>query len=112
MPAENFHIAGLTNPTIVVPAGAKVTIEFINADEDMAHGLVITNTGAASAWMPMMTAAAAFSGAALWFLGESTTAGMHEGTLSFTASAPGDYRYLCPIPGHAQEGMVGTFTVQ
>jgi len=21
------------------------------------------------------------------------------------------YQYLCPVPGHAQEGMTGTFTV-
>jgi nitrite reductase (NO-forming) len=36
---------------------------------------------------------------------------MHAGTLSFTAGAPGTYRYLCPVPGHAQEGMAGTFIV-
>lgn len=111
MPAENFRIAGMTNPTIVVPAGSKVTIEFINADEDMAHGLVVTASGAASSRMPMMTAAPAFPGAALWFLGDSTSAGMHEGTISFTATTPGNYQYLCPIPDHAQEGMVGNLTV-
>jgi nitrite reductase (NO-forming) len=36
---------------------------------------------------------------------------MHAGTLSFTAGAPGAYRYLCPVPGHAQEGMAGAFIV-
>lgn len=111
MPAENFRIAGMTNPTIVVPAGAAVSIELVNADSDMAHGLVVTASGAESSWMPMMTAAPGFDGAALWFLGESTSAGMHEGTLSFTASVPGTYQYLCPVPGHAQEGMAGTFVV-
>lgn len=49
---------------------------------------------------------------AVWFLGESTSAGMQEATLSSTASAPGDYQYPCPIPGHARDGMVGAFTVQ
>ncbi len=39
-------------------------------------------------------------------------AGMHAGTLTFTAAAPGTYQYLCPVPGHAQEGMTGTFTVR
>jgi len=24
---------------------------------------------------------------------------------------PGIYHYLCPVPGHAQKGMTGTFTV-
>lgn len=112
MPAESFRIAGLTDPAISVPAGARVTIELINADPDMAHGLVITPSGADRAAMPMMTAAPAFSGAALWFLGDPTAAGLHAGTLTFTATRPGSYQYMCPVPGHAREGMAGAFTVR
>ncbi len=111
MPNENFRIADMTNPTVVVPVGATVTIELINADGDMAHGLVVTADGAASSAMPMMADPPAFSGAALWLLGESTSTGMQEGTLAFTADRPGTYQYLCPVPGHAQEGMAGTFIV-
>ncbi len=37
---------------------------------------------------------------------------MHEGTISFTASSAGSFRYLCPVPRHAQKGMVGTFLVE
>jgi plastocyanin len=62
--------------------------------------------------MPMMTARAAFAGSSLWFLGNPTSARMHEGAIAFTATTPGTYRYLCPVPGHAQKGMVGTFTVR
>jgi rusticyanin len=112
MPAESFRIAGMTNPAISVPAGARVTIELVNADADMAHGLVVTASGATASWMPMMTARPVFAGSALWFLGNLTSAGMHEGTLAFTATAPGAYHYLCPVPGHAQKGMAGTFTVR
>lgn len=113
MPQEDFEIAGMVNPTVVVPQGARVTIQFINADADMAHGLVITaNAAAATEAMPMMTAPPAFAGAALWFLGDATSAGMHTGALSFTASTAGTYAYLCPVPGHAREGMVGSFVVQ
>jgi nitrite reductase (NO-forming) len=61
--------------------------------------------------MPMMTAQPAFAGSALWFLGSPMSAGIHEGTLAFTATTPGTYQYLCPIPGHAREGMTGTFMV-
>jgi plastocyanin len=60
----------------------------------------------------MMTARPAFTGSALRFLGNPTSAGMHEGTLAFTATTPGTYRYLCPVPGHAQQGMAGIFTVR
>ena len=110
-PDETFRIAGLTNPAIVVPAGSQVSIEVINADPDTAHGLVIT-ASQDTTWMPMMTARPAFTGSALWFLGNPTSAGMHAGTLTFTAATPGTYRYLCPVPGHAQQGMAGAFTVR
>jgi rusticyanin len=110
-PDETFRAAGLTNPRIIVPAGAQVSIQLINADPDTAHGLVITASLATSSPMPMMTARPAFTGSALWFLGNPSAAGMHVGTLTFTASTPGTYRYLCPVPGHAQQGMTGTFTV-
>jgi rusticyanin len=113
MPQEDFEIAGMVDPTVVVPQGAQVTIQFVNADTDMAHGFVVTaNTGAASSPMPMMAAAPAFSGAALWFLGDATSAGMHTGTLSFTAATAGTYQYICPVPGHAEKGMAGGFVVQ
>jgi rusticyanin len=110
-PDETFRMAGLVNPAIVVKAGAHVSIEVVNADSGTAHGLVVTAGDARSSWMPMMTARPAFPGSALWFLGNPTSAGMHAGTLSFTAGAPGTYRYLCPVPGHAHEGMAGTFIV-
>jgi rusticyanin len=111
-PDETFRIAGLVNPVLSVPAGAPVRIEVINADPGTAHGLVITAPGTGSAWMPMMTDRPAFAGAALWFLGSPSPAGMHSGTLAFTAATPGTYRYLCPVPGHVQLGMTGTFTVR
>jgi hypothetical protein len=41
-PDETFRIAGLVNTTLVVPAGAWVSIEVIYADPDTSHGLVIT----------------------------------------------------------------------
>jgi rusticyanin len=109
-PDETFRIAGLVNPALIVPAGSRISMQIINADPDTAHGLVITASNPQS-WMPMMTATPAFTGSALWFLGNPTPAGMHAGTISFTAATPGNYHYICPVPGHAQKGMTGTFTV-
>ena len=80
-PDETFRIAGMVNPAVVVPAGAKVSSEVVNADPDTAHGLVITASTGRSSWMPMMTSRPAFTGSALWFLGNPTPAGMHAGTL-------------------------------
>jgi rusticyanin len=111
-PDETFRVAGLVNPTITVPRGAQVTIDLVNADPDTAHGIVVATSGSASSWMPMMSANPAFAGSALWFLGNPTSAGMHEGTLTFTASTAGTYQYLCPVPGHAEKGMVGALVVK
>ncbi len=94
-PDETFRLAGMVNPAIVVMRGTRVSIQVINADPDTAHGLVVTGSqGRRYSWMPMMTAAPAFTGAALWFLGNPTSAGMHAGTFSFTASMPG----TVPVP--------------
>lgn len=112
MADESYRIAGMTNPALTVRRGARVTMELINADDSMTEGLVITAFGAARSPMPMMIAAPAFRRSALWFLGARTTAGMHAGTLTFTAATRGRYQYLCPVPGHAQLGMAGTFTVR
>jgi hypothetical protein len=55
-PDETFRIAGLTNPQVVVLAGARVTIQVIHGDPDTAHGMVITASHDLSSWMPMMPA--------------------------------------------------------
>ncbi|MDA8385103.1 MAG: hypothetical protein M0Z88_02420 [Actinomycetota bacterium] len=47
-PMYSFEIAGMVNPTIGVPTGAHISIEVVNRDSDMAHGLVVTADGAAS----------------------------------------------------------------
>lgn len=108
---ERFEIAGLIDPTLVIPSGGVVTVEVINADSDSAHGLVVTGATQTPSAVPMMTAAPAFSGAALWFLGASTSAGLHEGTITFSADHAGSYTYLCPVPLHSQHGMMGTLIV-
>ena len=110
-PDETFRIAGMVNPPLAVPMGARVTIRIVNADADTAHGFVVTRPEATSAWMPMTRSTPAFSGAAVWVLGNPTAAGMHSQTLTFTATSQGTYQYLCPVPGHAQKGMVGTLII-
>lgn len=106
-----FEIAGLRNPTITVPAGATVTVQFVNADDDQAHILAFSRTSAPIPFMAMMNAWPAFSGAESPVLGNPTAAGLHSATFTFVASEPGGYTYLCLIAGHAQQGMLGRFVV-
>jgi len=107
-----FRIAGLTDPTVVVPKGAHVTVQFINGDSDSAHGWTVSAAKAPLPEMPMRASGVAFPGAFAHPLGDPTSAGWGEETISFDASNSGQYTYLCPLPGHAQKGMSGQFIVQ
>ena len=106
-----FRTAGIDNPTIVVPADAQITLEFINGDRDMAHMWLLQtgDPGPASVqegWGGGDHVAAAPP------LGDPTAAGQPAETVTFTAPPPGTYHYDCPFPGHATQGMYGRFLVQ
>ena len=109
-PDLTFRIAGLVNPTIVVPRGATVTVQLVNDDPDMSHNWALTAAQAPFSFMTMMTGPA-FAGASSAPLGDPTSAVLPSETFSFTASAAGTYTYLCQVPGHAAQGMYGTFQV-
>ncbi len=109
---QTFRIGGLVNPTIVVPKGAEVHISFVNADTNMPHNFVVTPSGAPFAYMTMMQAPLAFSGAATPILRSQSGASAESFDTSFAATSPGQYTYLCTVPGHAEQGMYGSFIVQ
>jgi hypothetical protein len=111
MSHHSFGIAGMSDPTVVIPAGATVHLELVNDDAASAHGLVVAPEGAASSWAPMANTAPAFRGASVWFLGDATRATSHIASTSFRASAPGSYVYLDPVPGNAKAGMAGVMLV-
>lgn len=110
-PDMTFRVAGLADPTIVVPQGARVTVQLINADSGTMHGWLLSAAEPPFPYMAMMDAPAAFSGSFAMPLGAPTSAGMPGETITFTASQVGQYTYLCPVPGHAQRGMHGAFDV-
>ncbi len=107
----SFRLAGLTNPIVEVRNGAKVAVQFINADADMAHGWVITQASPPYPYMAMMEVPAAFAQSHGMPLGDATAAGMPSVTIGFSANGVGEYWYICPIAGHAKQGMYGKFVV-
>ena len=109
-PDETFRIAGLTNPTLVMPRGAQVTLRLVNADAGMVHNWLIANAQPPSPYVAMMAGPVVF-GAIAPVLAEATSSGLPSATLTFTASASGRYTYLCAVPGHAQQGMYGGLVV-
>ena len=97
LPGEDGH-----NPEIRVNSGDEVTITSMNNGKSFhAFGIVsnpedfnnvIWGSEIAAASNPLKP-------------GES-------GSTTFTAGAPGTYYYICTVPGHALQGMQGSFIVE
>lgn len=109
-PDMTFGIAGMNNPTVIVPRGARVTVQFINADSNEAHGWIVTTHEPPFTFG--QTVIPAITGAFAGVLGNPTATGNGAETVTFQADNIGNYQYLCPMPGHAQMGMHGAFVVR
>jgi nitrite reductase (NO-forming) len=81
----------ITPATVTVTAGTPVTFEVRN-DGTINHALVISGTGVNLATKDLS-------------FGPGTTE-----TISATLAA-GTYTFICPVDGHAGQGMTGTITV-
>jgi nitrite reductase (NO-forming) len=91
-----------SNPEVRVDSGDEVTITTVNAGKSFhAFGVVsnpddfnsvIFDSAIAAATNPLKP-------------GES-------GSVTFLAGAPGTYYYICTVPGHALQGMQGSFIVE
>jgi rusticyanin len=108
-PDMTFRIGGLVNPTLIMPAGATVRVEFVNADTDQAHGWEVTSTQPP---FPFHIANASLPGAFARALGDPTSSGDGAESITFTAGHAARYQYVCPMPGHAQMGMHGSLIVR
>ena len=102
----NYNGAADGSMTITVPEGFTVMIDFRNNDPYMAHSLGISAT--TSGFGAMIEPVAVFEGAMT-----SNPASMpgEEESITFVASAAGDYAMVCYIPGHAATGMWIYFNV-
>jgi nitrite reductase (NO-forming) len=97
LPDEEGH-----NPEFKVKSGDEITFSAANVGKSFhAFGIVsdpenfnniLWNSAIASASNPLKP-------------GES-------GSVTFTAGAPGTYYYICTVPGHALQGMKGSFIVE
>ena len=109
-PDMTFRVAGLSNPTIIVPTRAQVTVRFINNDSNEAHGWLVTSNQPPFGFG--QPAVPAIAGASAGVIGDPVSGDDGANTVSFTAGSAGSYHYICPMPGHAQMGMHGSFIVR
>ncbi|HXW03365.1 MAG TPA: plastocyanin/azurin family copper-binding protein, partial [Nitrosarchaeum sp.] len=97
LPGEEGH-----NPEFRVNSGDEVTFTAVNAGKSFhSFGIVsnpedfnnvLWNSAIASASNPLKPG--------------------QDGSVTFTAGAPGTYYYICTVPGHALQGMQGSFIVE
>ncbi len=112
---EYWQVDGRVNPTVIVPAGARMRVEVVNGDPDMPHGWLLTTSAPPYGRMPMM--GGMYGGMATYAVvaplpATGGSAGWPMSTLDFTAPAAGVYYYICQVPDHAEEGMWGKLIVE
>ncbi len=101
----SYRIAGLRNPTLIVPAGATLKALFINTDDDMMHNLRFT------VQKPPFKGPVKSAGTTN-LPHKSETAYHAEDVTMRVPTRVGTYTYLCTVPGHAAGGMYGTLIVR
>jgi len=105
-----FVIADLINPTLRIPKGANVTMEIINEDKGMSHGLELTNAQPPYAYMSMMQGGV-YPGAFIQTIAEAVTNQYPSAQVTFKTSYAGEFYYICQYPGHAAKGMYGKIII-
>ncbi len=118
-PDMSFELADRVNPTIVVPAGARVTLHLLNMDygPGMDHGVIVTAVGPPYPVLgmerlhPRLAMLDPIPSRSAESLSGSRYA---EASVRFTVpEAPGTYYYACQWPGHAEgDHMYGKFEVR
>ncbi|MGI0008440.1 MAG: plastocyanin/azurin family copper-binding protein, partial [Nitrosopumilaceae archaeon] len=90
------------NPEIKVKSGDSITIKVKNAGKSFHSFGVVTNPEDPTTVLP---------GTAIRDANNPLKPN-EAGEVTFTAGAPGAYYYICTVPGHALQGMKGSFIVE
>ncbi|MDA8071459.1 MAG: sulfocyanin-like copper-binding protein [Actinomycetota bacterium] len=105
-------VDGPRGPTVSVPAGAIVTVDFADGDPGHPHGLELTTAAPPYPRMAMMAGRIAAAGAFIMPVPPPEGNLWYAVTISFHAPAAGTYYVICPVPGHAQKGMWAKLVVR
>jgi len=107
---KRFEVHGQVNPTIVVPAGARLRIKLGNAST-MPHGLAVTPKAPPYPANVKSEIKPPIAGTGYVDPTQSKAKLNVAGTGWFTLK-PGTYYYVCPVPTHAKDGMYGKLVVK
>jgi rusticyanin len=106
-----FVIDGLIDPTLVIPKGAIVHVEFINLDSSEYHNVIMSATGPPYQYMPMSAMNGIVSMMPIVPHADYSSGSASEYNYTAVFDNTGAYWYLCMYPGHAQMGMYGKIVV-
>ncbi|MHB8378329.1 MAG: sulfocyanin-like copper-binding protein [Acidimicrobiales bacterium] len=105
-------VDGPRGPTVSVPGGAVITVDFADGDPGHPHGFELTTAAPPYPRMAMMTGRIAAPGAFIMPVPAPDGNLWYATTISFQAPPAGTYYIICPVPGHAQQGMWAKFVVR
>ena len=98
-------VDGPRGPTVSVSAGAVITVDFADGDPGHPHGFELTTAAPPYPRMTMMAGRIAAPGAFIMPVPPPEGNLWYAVTISFHAPPAGTYDIICPVPGHARQGM-------
>ena len=105
-------VDGPGGPTVSVPAGATLTVDFADGDPGHPHGFELTTAAPPYGRMAMMAGSVAAPGAFIMPVPAPDGNLWYAATIRFRAPRAGAYYIICPVPGHAQQGMWAKLVVR
>lgn len=111
-PGMYWQVDGVDDPSISVPRGATIRVDFADGDPGHPHGLEVTTAAPPYPLMAMMEGRIAAPGAFIMPVPPPVGGSWYAATTTFRAPSPGTYYLICPVPGHAAKGMWAKFVVR
>ncbi len=105
-------VDGPGGPTVSVPAGATITADFADGDPGHPHRFELTAAAPPHPRMAMMAGPIAARGAFIMPVPPPEGNLWYAATVGFHAPPPGTYCMICPVPGHARQGMWAKLVVR
>jgi len=104
----SYRVQGLRNPNIVTPGDVRITVWFVNTDDDMPHDLLFAHY---IVDFPVAPDVAQSAGTQRVRAHEGEDSPFNAEKIVITSNEDGAYRYFCSVRGHAKGGMWGNILI-
>lgn len=104
----SYRVQGMRNPNIVTQGDIRITIWFVNTDDDMPHDLLFSHY---MVDFPDTPDTAQSAGTQRVRAHQGETSPFNAEKIVITSNEDGAYRYFCSVRGHAKGGMWGNILV-